>query len=204
MTKLKSILLIGLTGSGKTPLGEDIEKSGLFGQRCVHFDFGDELRKISNGAGSNFLTRPDITIIKNSIESNKLLENKTFYLAEKILNNFIAIRELRQSDFLILNGLPRHIGQARDVDKIVDIFLAIYLKCSTEAVRKRIFRNTGGDRDKRDDDSIEAIKEKIEIFSNRTLPLLAYYRKKLKIEILNVEADTSSEQLYEMVVSKAL
>ncbi len=43
----KAILLLGPTGSGKTPLGQALEKKGLAGRRCVHFDFGANLREIA-------------------------------------------------------------------------------------------------------------------------------------------------------------
>lgn len=41
-----AVLLLGSTGSGKTPLGDLIERRGLRGVRCLHFDFGVNLRKI--------------------------------------------------------------------------------------------------------------------------------------------------------------
>jgi adenylate kinase family enzyme len=45
-TAREAILLLGPTGSGKTPLGQVLERRGLWGHRCSHFDFGDNLREI--------------------------------------------------------------------------------------------------------------------------------------------------------------
>ena len=42
-----ALLLIGPTGSGKTPLGELLERSGLWGRPCRHFDFGERMRRIA-------------------------------------------------------------------------------------------------------------------------------------------------------------
>ena len=42
-------LIIGPTGSGKTPLGEALELAGWNGRRCLHFDLGEELRRIAAG-----------------------------------------------------------------------------------------------------------------------------------------------------------
>jgi hypothetical protein len=42
--KNKAILPLGPTGSGKTPLGDYLEERGLFGRRCVHFDFGEKFK----------------------------------------------------------------------------------------------------------------------------------------------------------------
>jgi adenylate kinase family enzyme len=46
MTIPKAILLLGPTGSGKTPLGQVLEERGLWGHTCMHFDFGANLREI--------------------------------------------------------------------------------------------------------------------------------------------------------------
>ncbi len=82
----RAILLIGPTGSGKTPLGELLEGKGLFGSRCFHFDFGKNLREIAlkdKPIGS--LTRADIDLIRYLVESRALLEDEQFHIAEKIL-----------------------------------------------------------------------------------------------------------------------
>ena len=45
MQRPSAILLLGPTGSGKTPLGELMERRGFGGRRCRHFDLGDRLRR---------------------------------------------------------------------------------------------------------------------------------------------------------------
>ena len=48
--KPQAVVLLGPTGSGKTPLGEWLEAKGLGGRRCHHFDFGTRLRRVATGA----------------------------------------------------------------------------------------------------------------------------------------------------------
>ena len=43
---LKSMFIIGPTGCGKTPPGNHMEKIGIGKKRCLHFDFGCQLRAI--------------------------------------------------------------------------------------------------------------------------------------------------------------
>lgn len=43
-----AMVLLGPTGSGKTPLGHVFAARGFLNRRCAHFDFGENLR--DNGA----------------------------------------------------------------------------------------------------------------------------------------------------------
>ena len=85
MNPYKTLLLVGPTGSGKTPLGDLLQEKGLWDKRCVHFDFGANLRKIAETpAGSSFFTNGKIDIITHSLSTGVLLENENFHIAEKI------------------------------------------------------------------------------------------------------------------------
>ena len=192
-----AILLLGPTGSGKTPLGSYIEKKGIWNKRCFHFDFGKELRTISeaNVIPSQFI-KGDVDYIEKVLKEGALLENETFYIAEKILNSFIKRNSISSDDVILLNGLPRHTGQAEDVDSIITIKLVIYLDCPLEVIKERVQLNIGGDRSDRTDDSIEEIKEKLEIFNERTIPLLQYYEKKnTPIKKVSISVNTKPDEI---------
>jgi adenylate kinase len=198
--RLASLLLIGPTGAGKTPFGDYLEKKGIGGKRCVHFDFGHQLRTVADSdvppAGFD---RGEHFFIKEVLSGGLLLENEHFHIAGKILDSFARSRDFRQEDIMVLNGLPRHKGQARDMDGIVDVQGVIVLDCSPEDVYERICRNTGGDRSERVDDGIELVRKKLEIFSSRTEPLIERYSKaggvifRLKVGVSSTAADVYSD-----------
>lgn len=207
MDRHEAILLIGPTGSGKTPLGDLLEERGLppSGRRCVHFDFGRELRRIAREDDSLF-DADEVAFIRDVLEEGALLENEHFHVAEKILTAFLAgrlgpqagIRD-PQSALVVLNGLPRHVGQAADVDRIVDIRAVIRLNCTPEIVLERIRTNAGGDRVRRADDDLAAVRSKLALFAERTKPLLAHYAARgataLEIEVTaNTVPETVREQ----------
>jgi adenylate kinase len=196
-----ALLLIGPTGSGKTPVGDCLEKRGLWGRRCLHFDFGANLRRIAQGgACPSVLTDKDLAVVRQSLESGRLLEDKDFHIAAKILLGFAEQKMAGAGDFIVLNGMPRHAGQARDVDGIADVLLVVVLKCSADVVLQRIRSNVGGDRGNRTDDDPTAVANKLKIFREKTFPLLDHYRAKgVRIEAVTVEADTTPEEVVRLL-----
>ncbi len=166
------MMLIGPTGSGKSPLGHYAEQTGFHGRRCVHFDFGRELRNAASATPPPGLADNDIAFIRRVLSEGALLEDDSFTIAETILREFITVRTTTPGDLLILNGLPRHLGQMHRLDPWLQIILAIHLRCSPEIVFDRIRLNSGGDRTGRVDDSPDAIRRKLALFEQRTAPLL--------------------------------
>jgi len=174
-----AILLLGPTGSGKTPVGERLERRGLAGQRCVHFDFGANLREAVATAGEvHGLAADEVVFLEGVLHANALLEDEHFPIARHIIEGFCRRRGVGRDDWLILNGLPRHVGQAEDVDGLVDVRAVLQLECPVEIVRERIRRDAGGDRAEREDDSAGEVERKLRTFAERTMPLLDHYCQK--------------------------
>ncbi|MBT4513132.1 MAG: hypothetical protein HOC20_13105 [Chloroflexi bacterium] len=204
MSRFRGVLLIGVTGSGKTPLGNTCVQEGLWGRRCCHFDFGANLRRVAATGGGNgsLLTDKDISIVANSLRTGALLENDNFHIAQGILMGFAEEKKLGNDDLLLLNGMPRHIGQAEDVDVLVDVGTVVHLNCTPEVVYERIRMNSGGDRSERLDDSFEEIEKKVKLFEERTFPLLNHYQGKcVKMREYNVLAGTTAENIHDWLSS---
>lgn len=193
-----AILLLGPTGAGKTPLGALCESRGLWLARVFHFDFGAILRRIAAAGAQGFdLSQQDLDTIRQSLATGALLENRDFHIARGILLSFAAEKRVGPADYILLNGLPRHSGQACALEPYVRIERVVALACSPEIVQERIRRNSGGDRGGRNDDDAAAVAKKLEIYRRQTAPLLAYYRRKGAGFIsLAVEIETGPEPLY--------
>ena len=131
------------------------------------------------------------------LKTGALLEKEHFYIAENILRSFIEQKRVGKSDYLILNGLPRHVDQAKALEGLVRVEWIVHLDCPPDVVVRRIHANAGGDRCGRQDDDEELIARKLELFRRRTLPLLAYYRKRgAKIETFEVTERTTPEDIW--------
>ena len=184
---LEALLLVGPTGSGKTPLGDRLEQISLRGRRCHHFDFGANLRAIVAGGFDESFTAEEIRFLKRVLEEGTLLEDEQFPLAARILDAFLTRRNLQANDLLLLNGLPRHAAQARAVDRKVKVVGVIQLDCDAPTVTERLRGDRGGDRGQRNDDTEALVARKLAIYEERTRPLLHHYRSQgvplLKISI---------------------
>lgn len=187
-----AILLLGPTGAGKSPLGNQIEQNGLRGKRCFHFDFGHELRSIAErNLPLEGFQEEDLSFLRDVLDKGLLLENEHFHIAEKIVHYFLCRNNVREEDILILNGLPRHTDQAKDMSGIVAVKSVVILTCEPEEVYKRIELNSGRDRTGRLDDSLGMIRKKLEIFHARTAPLIEYYSN-IGCDILKVRITAAS------------
>ena len=192
-----AIIIIGPTGSGKTPLGELLEKTGLNHRKCFHFDFGNSLRRYSNKPDGSL--RPDeLQVVNDSLYHGTLLEDHHFSIADKLLCTFINRNIRKPGDTVIMNGLPRHTGQAEALQNRINVKAQILLECTPETVLERIKDDTGGDRGSREDDNLEEIKKRLNIFYKRTLPLIDYYRKggTLLIKLPVSSLTTAEESLF--------
>jgi len=192
-----SWLLVGPTGAGKTPLGRRLEEKGLGGRRWHHFDFGAELRAIDAAPERvPALKAPDVDVIRRSLATGALLDDHEFPIALKVLRAFARRLGIGEDDRLVLNGLPRHIGQAKMMEDAVRIETVVSLEASAEVIQERIRLNSGGDRIERPDDELHGIRRRLVIFRMRTLPLVEYYEnREVPVLRLTVGARTTAEEM---------
>lgn len=199
------MLLIGHSNSGKSPVGNKIQQRGLKGRKCYHFDFGRTLREIKNRNLDIGFSKEELEYIK-SVMDGKLLDDEHFHIAGRILNWYLEVNNFNLgADLLILNGLPRHIGQAKSLDEMgIRVKEIIYLDCSvTTAYRRKLLTERGmghEDRSNREDGAEEIFARKVSSFEEETFPLLDYY-KKGDAEVIRVKitVDVDPESIYNQV-----
>ena len=212
MDQVDAILLIGPTGSGKTPLGQALQHAGFSGRKVYHFDFGEHLRKASSSKSTIYgLSGKESQLIKRLLSENKLLPDGSLAIAKKIITGFMSNWKpstvprqrstVNDQPIILLNGYPRNIRQAAMIDKVVRMMAVIELSASTEVVMARIKRDTGGDRAGRVDDARAEIRRKLRIFKKETKPVIAYYRAR-KVLILKVNVGIGSTALQMLAAIK--
>ena len=205
MKQGNTLVLLGPTSAGKTPLGDRLAERGLWGRRVVHLDFGRQLRALAAGAWRvAALSAEDVAFVRDVLERGALFENETFSIPQRIIEAFVREAGLAQSDLLVLNGLPRHADQAADINRLLHVAGVIHLDCSAATVAARIRSNVGGDRTGRVDDDPGLVRRKLAIFHERTAPLLDHYRRKgVSVVTLEIGPATTPDELIDDIARKA-
>ena len=161
----------------------------------MHFDFGEALRAYAKEP-DGLLTKSEFQVVENALKSGALLEDAHFPIARKLLVNHLSERNGNTDTLVILNGLPRHVGQAQAMEAVVDMQTVVSLKCKPVIAWERIRVNAGGDREGRADDTLEEVEQRIETFNKRTAPLLNYYIKMgVPMLRLDVGVKTSAQEM---------
>ncbi len=175
------IVLIGIQGSGKSTQGN-----------LLSHQLG--IPYLSTGHIFRTLAKEKTKLghyIKVVINTGLLVpDEKTI----EIVNTYLSRPEYRRG--YILDGFPRTIAQAKkfinNVDKVV--YLDIPDK---EAIYRLVYRHN----EVREDETIPAIKKRIESFKKFTMPVLKYYMKEKKLAEID---GTQSIEVVNQEVLKSL
>jgi len=192
----EAALLVGPTAAGKTPLGDVLEARGLWGRACWHFDFGRVVRACVAGEGEWGLAPAQRAVLASLLRQDALLEDAHWPIAERLFGMFLARLQPDRDTLIVLNGLPRHTGQAERMDRLVRMRAVVHLACSEETVLARTREDPGGDRAERDDDAPARVRRKLAVYRERTEPLLAHYAGRgVPVIVVNVTRDAVAETM---------
>jgi adenylate kinase len=173
------IILIGIQGAGKSTQGNILSEK----LKIPYLSTGHIFRELAKEK------TPEGRYIKETINAGFLLpDNKTLEVVEGYLE-----REEYKNGF-ILDGFPRTKVQAEAFKS--EINYVFYLKVSD---KEALWRISGRD-DERDDETLKAIRKRIELFHEVTLPVLDFYKQ--KGVLVEVNGEQSIEDISKEILSK--
>lgn len=174
------IILIGIPGSGKSTQGNLLAAK----LQIPYLSTGHIFREL---AKEKTKLGHQIKVVMNA--GLLISDAKTL----KIVSDYLNRPEYEKG--YILDGFPRTLVQAKAFKNGAD--KVIYLHVSDKEILWRLaYRNSEG----REDDTLLAIRKRIEVFHKFTEPVLEYYRK--KEQLIEVDGEKPIEEIHKAIVKQ--
>lgn len=173
------LILIGIQGSGKSTQGNLLSQA----LNTPYLSTGHIFREMAKEH------TPEGRYIKETINAGFLIpDEKTLQIVKEYLGRS------EYNNGYILDGFPRTSHQAEVFDH--DITKVIYLKVSD---KEALWRLAGRD-DNREDETLKAIKKRIELFHKFTEPVIDYYRQ--KGILFEIDGEKSIEEINKEILAQ--
>ena len=179
---MKYYIMFGPPGAGKGTHAVAVrEKYNL-----CHISTG-ELLRAEIAAGTELGIQAKALIDKGSLVPDEMVENM-------IASKFDTVKGVNG---FLLDGFPRTLGQAEDLDKILSsrgaqVDAVISLMISDEMVKQRIAHRAAIE-GRADDANEETINNRIKTYHAQTEPLIGYYKAQGKYHEVQADANTIEE-----------
>lgn len=111
----------------------------------------------------------------------------------------IFVKNLTGKEHLILDGSPRSLNEAQNLDIAMKFFkreqpVVVYLKVSPEWSIQHLAERAK--KDARADDSMEGIKKRVAWFEQDVLPAINYYRRDREYDFVEIDGEQSIEKVH--------
>jgi adenylate kinase len=171
------LVLIGIQGAGKSTQGNLLSRQ----LKIPYLSTGHIFRDIAKEK------TPLGRYVKEIINSGALIRDSKVI---EIVNSYLSKPAYKKG--YILDGFPRTVTQAKKFVNHVDRVIHIAIP-DKEALWRLAYRD-----EQRDDDTINAIRKRIELFKKHTVPVLTFYSKKKKL--VEIDGTQSIEQVNEEIL----
>jgi len=187
MSRLKTFLVFGPNGIGK---GTNAKAVGAL-PGYLHFSTGDMFRalvaRVKEGTASELEKQID-----QIMKSGGLVDDETTVkLARENLEAAVSRGSFDpETDYLLLDGLPRNVVQAEMIEPFIEICGVLHVTAAREVAVARITGRAIKE-GRKDDQDAEAVGRRLDIFFENAARILAYYDKDF-----NGEMTYSSEVIH--------
>jgi adenylate kinase len=168
------VLLFGAPGSGKGTQGRILANvPGFFHCAC-----GDVFRSL------DLKSELGRTFYEYSSRGELVPDELTVQLWQQWMDTTALSRQYDPArQFMVLDGIPRNVAQARIMEDRLDVSRIIHLSCRDRQklyhrMRKRALREN-----RYDDANDRTIEQRLEVFEAETRPVLEFYPAHLRVEV---------------------
>jgi adenylate kinase len=174
MMKYRTYLFFGAPGSGKGTQGKILGTIPRF----FHFACGDVFRALDTRTplGQAFLAY--------SSRGELVPDDITVQLWKARIADHVGAHIFKPDiDSLVLDGIPRNVGQARIMQEIIDVKKVFHLACPDRAALVSRLRKRALKDNRFDDASEDVIRRRLQTYEEESKPVLEFYGPGLIKEI---------------------
>jgi adenylate kinase len=174
MMKYRTYLFFGAPGSGKGTQGKILGTIPRF----FHFACGDVFRALDTRTplGQAFL--------EYSSRGELVPDDITVQLWKARIADHVGAHTFKPDiDSLVLDGIPRNVGQARIMEEIIDVKKVFHLACTDRAALYSRLRKRALKDNRFDDASEDVIRRRLQTYEEESKPVLEFYGPGLIKEI---------------------
>ncbi len=166
--KYNTFILFGAPGSGKGTQGKTLGTIPRF----FHCPCGDVFRSIDTR------TKVGRAFLEYSSKGQLVPDDITVELWKAAIDAAVEAHKFKPDiDALVLDGIPRNVGQAKIMEEMIDVKKVFHLSCpNRETLFYRLKKRALKD-NRLDDANEEVIQRRLEIYDGDSKPVLGYYPK---------------------------
>ena len=186
--RIKAFLILGAPGSGKGTQGKVLGSIPRF----HHLACGDVFRSLD--------TRTTIgqKFVEYSSRGELVPDDVTVELWHANLKQRIDSHQFKpEIDFLVLDGIPRNVEQARFMEPHIEVLKVFHLSCPDRTELARRLRKRALKDNRFDDANETVIQQRFATYEAETKPILDYYAGN---RILDIDASQApAKVLYDII-----
>jgi adenylate kinase len=160
---------------------------------------GTLAKKMKEKIGFQVVSTGDVIRNSNDPKLKKIIE-KGDLVPDDLMIDILeeAIEDMDPSKGIIIDGYPRTLEQAEDLDSLLGkmglgLNHAIFLGITTDKAKERIEKRAGKE-NRSDDADPKVIERRFEEFKEKTLPIAGFYHKSRKL--ITIDADKSEKDVF--------
>ncbi len=168
--RYNTFILFGAPGSGKGTQGKTLGSIPRF----YHCACGDVFRSIDTR------TKVGKAFLEYSSKGELVPDEITVELWREAIEAAVDAHKFKPDiDTLVLDGIPRNIGQAKIMEEMIDVKKVFHLSCpSRETLFTRLKKRALKD-NRLDDANEQVIQRRLDTYETESRPVLSYYPRKI-------------------------
>ena len=170
LMRYNTFILFGAPGSGKGTQGKTLGTIPRF----YHCACGDVFRSIDTR------TKVGKAFLEYSSKGQLVPDDITVELWREAIDAAVEAHKFKPDiDTLVLDGIPRNVGQAKIMEEMIDVKRVFHLACpNRETLFYRLKKRALKD-NRLDDANEQVIQRRLDIYEKESKPVLSYYPQEL-------------------------